>query len=261
MKIYKYVIAAIKNIIFKDTYIGKFYINAQTNTKYKLDSVLCDILYILKTGISWRDLRSNIKWTSAYWHYQRFIKRNIFKKLYFRVRNKALYKFNTNVLLIDSSVIVNKYGTNKISRNKFYKNKKCNKISCVTTENGIPLSISVNKGSLHDLRFTNAHIKDLQKTFSKNECNYFLADKAYVSSKLRNKLKFHKCELMVPTKINQKTKHLFDKNIYKKRINIEHTFAQIKHYRRISIRYDKFYSSYMGFVYLGFSCLLLKHSQ
>ena len=29
---------------------------------YKLSDYLTDILYVLKTGISWRDLRSHINW-------------------------------------------------------------------------------------------------------------------------------------------------------------------------------------------------------
>jgi hypothetical protein len=42
---------------------------------------------------------------------------------------------------------MNKFSKNKISRNKFFKNK----LSLVTDVNGIPLSIFIDKGSVHDL--------------------------------------------------------------------------------------------------------------
>jgi hypothetical protein len=34
-----------------------------------------------KTGIAWRDIRSRIKWQTLYFHYNRFVKFNIFKKV------------------------------------------------------------------------------------------------------------------------------------------------------------------------------------
>jgi hypothetical protein len=44
---------------------------------------------------------------------------------------------------MDSTFISNKYGSNKIARNKFFKNKNCNKISLVTDINGVPLSVFI----------------------------------------------------------------------------------------------------------------------
>ena len=32
---------------------------------YKLSEYLTDILYVLKTGVAWRDLRSHINWNSV----------------------------------------------------------------------------------------------------------------------------------------------------------------------------------------------------
>ncbi len=259
MKIYKCVIESIKKIIFNDSYIGKYYINKQTRSKYSLNDILIDILYVLKTGIAWRDLRSHIKWTSVYWHFKRFTKRNIFKKMFLKMRNKAIKNTQSNILLIDTSFICNKYGINNVSRNKFNKNKKCNKLSCVTDEFGVPFSICANKGTLHDIKFFDVHYKDLSNSFSKNKYKYLLADKAYFSADLRNKLIVNNCNLMVPNKKNSNKQYPFNKNIYKKRINVEHLFSKIKSFRRIAIRYDKLFDTYMSFVYMGFSLLLFRN--
>ena len=42
-----------------------------------------------------------------------------------------------------------------------------------------------------------------------------------------------------------------DEKKYKKRIKIEHTNAQLKQYKRISIRYDKYITYYINFIYLA----------
>ena len=43
--------------ILKDTKLSKYYSSKFPNSKYSLKSIIVDILYVLKTGISWRDLR------------------------------------------------------------------------------------------------------------------------------------------------------------------------------------------------------------
>ena len=51
----------LKNIILKDKTLKKFYLRPLTNTKYTIDDILSGILFILKTGISWRDTPSIVK--------------------------------------------------------------------------------------------------------------------------------------------------------------------------------------------------------
>jgi len=52
---------------------------------------------------------------------------------------------------------------------------------------------------------------------------------------------------MIPSKINS--------NIYKKRIFIEHTFAYIKQYKRINMRFDSNFNTFSNFIFLAFSCI------
>ena len=80
---------------------------------------------------------------------------------------------------------MNKYGKNKIARNKWFKNKNCNmqclhsarkkvfflcKISIITDVNGIPLSVLINKGTVHDLSFINGHIIAPQSHYRSAHC-------------------------------------------------------------------------------------------
>lgn len=167
---------------------------------------------------------------------------------------------------MDTSFIQNKYEINKLGRNKYYKNKKCNKLSLVTDIKGIPLSVLTGKGNVHDTSFFDKHFKEIiiisNKMIHKNN-NCMMADKGYDSSKIRNKLKSKGWNIIIPydkrnIRDKQKVKSLMasEKKEYKKRIRIEQTFMRLKQFRRICTRYDKYIKTYLGFIYLGISKII-----
>jgi len=254
-------IKLLKSVIINNNFIGKFYKNKFPNTKYNIELILTNIIYVLKTGIAWRNLNINplIKWQTIYFHFNRFVKYGIFKNLFIKLRNRYIKNNNSNIKLIDSSFVLNKYGRNNVARNKFFKNKNCNKISALTDVNGIPLSVLVNKGTVHDIKFFDDHFNDVKFAFTKKSSNgsfYMLADKAYESKKIRDKLNSYGYHLMITPKKNLKTKYFFNKSIYKKRINVEHTFQRLKAFKRIQIRYDFNVYNYTNFLYLASSILI-----
>lgn len=251
----------IKKIILKTKKLKRLYSVKHPNTKYKLDDIINDIIYVLKTGISWRSIRTPINFRTLYFHFKRFVKHDIFGRLFKKIRNNHINNNNniSDTYIIDSSFIMNICGKNKISRNKFFKNKNCNKISLITDDNGIPLSVLVNKGTVHDVTFINKHYNDLIILSKKNNIKkYLLADKAYESKKYRIKLLKYNYNLMVPKKKGAISNYYFNKLLYKKRIKVEHTFQKIKTYRRIRNRYDKLFRVYKQFVLMGSSLLIYK---
>jgi transposase len=253
----------IADTIKSDSKIGKYYKINYTNTKHKLENIIEEIIYVLQTGLAWRKIRSPINYNTLYWHHKRFIKYDIYGKIYRRLfRYYGNNNINSlNIQIIDSSFILNKFGKNKIARNKFYRNKNCNKISAITDKNGIPISIIIGKGNIHDLKFFNKHFNDMCIISNRYELNnkYFLADKAYESKKLREVCIKNNYKVLIPKKINSNNDYYFDKIIYKKRIIIENMFAKLKLYRRIMIRYDSNINTYKAFVYLGISNLIYNY--
>ena len=143
----------LKDIILSNKNINKYYNINFPNSKYSLTDILDGILYILKTGIAWRDSKEVVKWQSLYFHFKRFVEHNIFQKLFLKLRSIFMSKNKTNIM--------NKFGKNHIARNKFFKNKNCNKISLITDVNGIPLSALVNTGNIHNISFLKDHVNDL----------------------------------------------------------------------------------------------------
>lgn len=118
-----------KNIVLKTNILKNTYLNKHTNSKYTLETIIDELLYFLKLGVSWRNLRSPINYKTLHWHFSKFVKYNIFCKLFNKIKNIYLKKLQKQdvSLFIDSTSINNKYGINKIGRNKFYKNKKLQK--------------------------------------------------------------------------------------------------------------------------------------
>ena len=120
----------LKNVILNDCNIKQYYIKSFPNSKYTLDEIIRGILYVLKTGISWRDfIHPSIHWNSLFFHFNRFVKNNIFKSTYLSLLSSITNI--SNVHIIDSSFIPTKFGLHNISRNKYYKSKNGYKISLI----------------------------------------------------------------------------------------------------------------------------------
>lgn len=250
----------LKNVILSSDKLKNTYIKKHSNSKYTLDLIVEEILYFLKSGVSWRMLRSTINYKTLYWHYTQFVKNNIFLRLFEKIKREYLNKYmlEQQTLYIDSTIIYNKNGTNKIGRNKFYKNKKTTKISLMTDKNGFPLSIFFMKGNYHDNSIFHKHIKDA-KLIVPNKKKTIIADKAYSSKNNYKLLEDNNFNHIIPPRKNMKIAKIYkyDNKEYIKRIKIEHIFARLKMYKRIEQRNDKLLRNYSGFTHLAFSCIAI----
>ncbi|ARF12558.1 transposase [Klosneuvirus KNV1] len=248
----------LKNIILKTDLFKNTFSNKHTNSKYSIDLIINELLYFLQSGVSWRSLRSPINSKTLFWHYSRFVKNNIFLKLFKKIKHTYVHKYicDQPSLLIDSTIIYNKFGINKIGRNKFYKNKKTTKISLMTDINGFPLSVLFLKGNYHDNSVFNKHIRDTLLILPNKKIK-IIADKAYSSKNNYTLLDSHNLLHIIPPRKNMKiaNDYKYEKNEYIKRIKIEHIFARLKTYKRLNLRYDKWLRNYSGFVYLALSLI------
>jgi transposase len=233
--------------------------------KYKLSEYLIDILYVLKTGIGWRDIRSHIGWNSIYKVYVKLNTNNIFKLSYIELLNKYIKKGvngKLKYIMTDTSFIPNKKGKNIIGYNKYYNKKNGTKISLITDTKGIPINIECYKGNENDgiilmKQLDKPNLIEIDQ--QRQETKYFMADKGYDSKIIREKLRIMKYNpLIAQNKRNIKdpqkliTLKKREKEVYKKRLIIENTFNKIKMNKRICTRYDSDIENYVGFIYLSF---------
>ena len=86
------IIREIKKIIYKSKLKNTYY-HKHPNTKYRIELIIKELIYVLKTGISWNNLRSPINSKTLYWHFKNFIKYHIFNRLFDTSKNK-FFKIN-----------------------------------------------------------------------------------------------------------------------------------------------------------------------
>jgi hypothetical protein len=253
-KIIRAIKCSVNNSIYKDSYKFKY-----KSQKYTLEYILAHILYIIKFSISWRSIGINI-YNNIYKHYIKLNNINIFQNTYIELLNKYLKKTKNKTLkycYTDTSFIINKRGVDFKARNKFMKNKYCNKLSLIVDNNFIPINIRIYEGNINDSNILQQQIKYIEKYME--HINFFICDKGYCSSIIRNILNNNNIIPIIPfnnrnTKDKSKIKKLTDseKYKYKKRIRIEHIFGNLKILNKFGVRYEKYIKNYKGLIYLYF---------
>ena len=240
------------------------------HTKYTLGQYVDEILYVMQNLKSWSAYRGIFNKKTLYNKHLQLSKNNVFKMAYkesldiYLKKNKA---YNLKYQSIDTSFVKNKLGCkindNKIPRNKFYKNKRCIKISTIVDRNGIPLSLLTLPGNGNDFPTYRPTIDEYlicpkkDKTSNNNRWKqYFLADKGYDSKAIRDDLKekgfIPIIDFNKRRKKNEDVQKLSDteKVHYKKRIKVENFFAIAKANVKLDKLYEKNVDNYNSLLYL-----------
>ena len=108
---------------------------------------------------------------------------------------------------------------------------------------GRPLRFRITAGQAHDIT---AALPLLEG----QHADAILADKAYDSNDLRDRIAQMKAQAVIPSKRNRKIFIPHDIELYKQRNRIERCFNRLKHFRRFATRYDRRTIHFNGFVHL-----------
>ena len=113
------------------------------------------------------------------------------------------------------------------------------------------VNILLTPGQVHESQVA-------QEVFADEECEFFLADKAYDIDAFRENLNKKGIQPVIPSKSNRLNPTAHDKHIYKERNIVERFFQKIKRFRRIATRYDKTARMYLTGVMFVSILLALK---
>jgi putative transposase len=116
---------------------------------------------------------------------------------------------------------------------------------------GRPLRFLITPGQANDITAAPDLLKD-------QEATAVLADKAYDSNDLRQRIADMKAEAVIPSKRNRKVAIPHDADVYKHRNRIERCFNRLKHFRRFATRYDRRTIHFTGFVHLAAAMIWLR---
>lgn len=242
--------------------------------KFELKDILEEIIYFLKSGVSYKNYRGKLSKSTLHYYINYFSQKNIFISTYLKLYNeysKSNFYDKIKYLSTDTTFIINKSSTlENVNRNPYMKNKNCIKLSCLVDKEGIPLDIFIRKGNFNDSPMLREHFQNLKidlrtKKLQNNNRykQYFLADGIYNSNININFLKEKGfIPIMAPNRRNSHTEPALltakEKIIYNKRMIVENLFAKLKQYRRISNLYEKNIGTFTSLVYLSLSHILFK---
>jgi hypothetical protein len=198
--------------------------------------------------------------------HMQFVRSCMYEKLLYNITN-LYFKNNKCTKLKDQAsdtlFIKNKFGTEMIDRNKYYKNKNGIKISNITADKGIQIALSFAIGSEADCiiiedTLSNFFVEDASTLTEKYKNNnkfkqYLSVDKAYDTKEVKKMINdkgYHPIIAQNKRKITDDAKitHLssLEKEHYKLRTFNEHTFSWVSQYPIISAQYEKTIESYAG---------------
>lgn len=240
--------------------------------KYDLKTIIAEIIYFLKSGVSYEYYRGVLNPKTLNKHILFFSRNKIFENVYRKLfskysKKKAYTKFKYQHT--DTSFIANKNGKQSLGRNKYFKNKKCYKLSFITDSNGIPNSVLIKPGNINDAKIGEQNIKSHCKEIKQINIKYrpyILADKIYdtkdfrkvcISNNYKPIIDYNRRNIKNRKLIKKLTKK--EKKIYRKRIKVENSFAIIKKYKRLQTIYDSYFSTYKSFLYLSLCSIIDKY--
>ena len=119
------------------------------------------------------------------------------------------------------------------------------KLHFVTDGTGKPVKFQLTGGQASD------YVK-AEELLKGQKAKAVLADKGYDSKQIVHLINnFMNAEAVIPPKRNRKEQRWYDKELYKVRNLIERAFHKLKHWRRISTRYDRCDSTFISSISLA----------
>lgn len=238
-------------------------------------TIINGILFVLKTGIPWRDLPEEYgKYKTVYNRFRLWVKTGLWLKIVQKLIARLLKEGEIDFELwcIDGTVIRahrSAAGALKGDLNSEQSAEKqalgrsrggySTKLHFLTDGQGIPLAVTATPGQKNEApEFENVIEACLINMFRKvNRPEALAADKAYSSQAIRDSIAKRKIEDVIPTRSNETQNENFDSSKYRKRNIIERAIGWLKENRRIATRYEKHIENYLAMVHLAIARMII----
>ena len=246
------------------------------NIKYSIGKLIDNIIIILKTGISYRNIQkyTKIHWNTIYKFKLKLVKYNIFEKLFNKTINTYITEMgNTSKLYYtDTTFICNKLGEDLASYNPQVKKHKTSKISIISDDFNIPISIKFDTGATHDVTILKEQLLDFHKNHPLlcNQTNTIIADGAYDSKPLHTLIKELNFKNMITNKNIRNLKDIskldnlklnkYNKMLLKKRGCVEHVINKFKQFKKIQLRYDRYSKNFISYIFMSALLIVIKNT-
>lgn len=214
------------------------------------------ILWILRTGVGWRDLPAKFgPYSTVFSCFRSWSSNGLWSAILHALRTKA----DNEYLMIDStSVRVHQHGSGPaggqlaqaMARSRAGLSTKLH-FACDGL--GYPLGFIVTAANVHDYHQAKPLLQKYLTTSA-----HVLMDKGYDGDSIRVYVSQLGGIPVIAVNSRRSAKPAFDQHLYRERHRIENLFARLKHYRRISTRYEKLCSHFSSMVALASILIWLK---
>ncbi len=140
------------------------------------------------------------------------------------------------------------------------KRGKGTKIIAIADRSGLPVAIGIASASPHEVTLVE---ETIDHGFLAATPERLIGDRAYDSDRLDERLWEERgIELIARHRRNRRRAKTQDGRPLRRmsrRWRVERLFAWLQNYRRLVTRYERHAENFLGFVYLGCICILLRH--
>jgi transposase len=218
------------------------------------------ILWILRTGAPWQDLPERYgAYQTVHRRFQHWRKQGVIDAV-LRGLARDLHErggLDLSECFLDGSFAAARPGGAKIGKTK--RGKGCKIMALGDAHDGLPIAIYTDAAAPAEVKLVEA---TLQRRLVKEKPLRIIADKAYDSDPLRERLLEEEMLLLAPHR-RGRTKPSFNDGRwlrrYAKRWKIERLFAWLHNFRRLVVRWEYHAENYLAFLQLGCAIILLRH--
>ncbi len=121
---------------------------------------------------------------------------------------------------------------------------------------GKPMRFVLTNGERHEaIAFKDlmqgGKVKRAGRGRPKSRPRYFLGDKAYSSSAVRQELRRCGITPVIPQRRNEKRRCRFNRGLYRERNRVERLINRLKQFRRVATRYEKCAHNYLAMLIIA----------
>ncbi|MEJ8568788.1 IS5 family transposase [Elongatibacter sediminis] len=196
--------------------------------------VLNAILYVAEHGCKWRGLPKRFgNWHTIYTRMNRWAKSGVLDRVFSELQHQDIIRVKVEAVSLDSTIVkVHPDGTGAFKKNGPQAIGKSRggwttKIHLVAADARTAVNFSLSPGNTHDA----APGRELLKT-SNLSANFVIMDRAYEGNETRQLVLDLGMTPVVPP-------WEYNRELYKKRNEVERLFRRLKGFRRIFSRFDK----------------------
>lgn len=191
-----------------------------------------------------------MSWRTVYGHFASWCQRQIWDRILRKLARSAcgrIYGMDSSYIRVHQAAANVAGGSRAKEAMGPSRGGLTTKIHALVDGTGRAIRLLLSPGNVADVSMAPALVENLAAT----SCRTLVADKGYDSDRLRVILFEQGIFPCLAINATRKEARGFHRGHYRKRHRVENFFCALKKFRRISTRYDKLQSAFLGFVTLA----------